>query len=95
MYERTLERWALERAQFCNASFKTDGVPWLPDDFLGKGNRSEREKKHKAERLMGRLADLQLNTAMKPGQPEPDFIPAWASKSFDMTGSLSEKSLGR
>jgi hypothetical protein len=79
-----LERWGLERAHFCNAHFKTDGVPWLPADFIGRGNRDQRIKQRRIDGAAVAVLNRQL-AQMRPGMAEPEWLPVWARKDFDMS----------
>jgi hypothetical protein len=43
VHDRKEQRWAFERAEFRNGHFSTDGVPWVPGDFLGASTRENRK----------------------------------------------------
>lgn len=59
-----------------NAHFQTDGVPWMPADFMGEEGRSKRVAEHAINKANGQMADVALSQ-MKPGEV-PDGLPSWA-----------------
>lgn len=77
-------RWATERSMYANVNFlerdsrgNPIGVAWLPEDFLGEGNRQARED----ERTISTIAAAQANAELeklKKGDPAPEGIPSWA-----------------
>lgn len=79
LYHGKLERWAIERAQFANAHFANDRVPFLPEDFLGGGNREQRKLQSAKSQLAAAKENLRLNR-IKKGDPPPDNLPSWARR---------------
>jgi hypothetical protein len=78
VHRDALYRWALERAMFMNANFvQGDDERWTPEDFLGEGNRKQREN----ERFMSQMAAQQANIALlkiRKGDAPTDDLPVWA-----------------
>lgn len=72
-----MERWAINRADFFNGHFQTDGVPWASDDFLGAGNREKRKVDSAMEKLRVMKANAALAKITRNG-PIPDEVPEWA-----------------
>jgi hypothetical protein len=89
VYLSTLERWAIERAQFANAHFKRqDSQTFSADDFLDTPTARVRKRKREKERfesmLMKREADSQTRR-MIAARSDPALLavieaelPAWA-----------------
>lgn len=72
-----VRRWALERADFYNVNFRgKDSVEWLADDFLGEGDREERQQEMQRSLLAAAKANASL-AQMRPGD-KPEGLPAWA-----------------
>jgi hypothetical protein len=79
-----LHRWALERAHYANVHFierdsndKPIGVPFEPADFLGTGNRKQRQAQSVRDKLDLAKEKIRLNRIV-PGAPPDDSIPMWA-----------------
>ncbi len=72
--------WARDRADFHNASFSTEGTPFLPEDFLGTGNREGRKADAMISKANAEMANVQLQQTVKPGQEEG--IPDWAKGAY-------------
>lgn len=71
--------WAQDQAQFHNAHFTGDKIPWLPEDFLSKGRRAKR--KHEAGMEALRVDKMNANLVdIRPGVPASKLkdIPKWA-----------------
>jgi hypothetical protein len=59
------------QATLYNAHFETDGVPWSPEDLLGKGDRPERRK----QKQMDRLSTFKFSRMANRGDAMiPEFI---------------------
>jgi len=71
-----LQRWAITQAILCNAHFRgKDDPAWLPEDFLGTGNREAR----KAEAVMSKIEAARANTELgKISRDSDDGVPDWA-----------------
>lgn len=54
---------------FFNAHFSTDGEPFIPEDFLGTGNREARKEETALSKLMAERANRELQS-MKPGNED-------------------------
>lgn len=74
MHDARRLEWAFERAEFRNANFGTDGVPWEPDDFLGRGNRGART----AEKAQNDMQVARLNASLADLKDED--VPEWAKQ---------------
>jgi hypothetical protein len=76
--------WAINLATLVNIQLSGDAEPFTADDFMGKGNRRQREM----DKQRGQIAAAQLNRQlgmmkpMKPGEAEPEDLPVWARKDF-------------
>ena len=75
-----VRRWAESQAMRINLKLREGTEPFLADDFMGIGNRSQREReRHEG---MIRAAELRKKLAvMKPlktGEKPPDDLPKWA-----------------
>jgi len=84
-YEAPLKRWAFEQATFHNANFETKGAPWVPDDFLGQGNRQERIAQAARDKAETDLLNFELGRIQ---QGKTTSVPFWALKDWD--GTVSE-----
>ncbi len=66
---------------FCNAHFRgKDDIAWIPEDFLGTGNREKR----KMDALQSKIATAKANSALaaiKKGM-DVDGIPDWAKGEY-------------
>lgn len=72
-----VKRWAIDLAAFYNGHFVTEGVPWVADDFLGRGNRAQRMMQRQRDNLD--MAREQMRMArIVPGAPPPAGTPEWA-----------------
>jgi hypothetical protein len=49
--ERSQYMHAAIQSTLYNAHFDTGGVPWTPEDLLGKGDRQERIRQKQADRM--------------------------------------------
>lgn len=76
IYDAKIRRWAIEQATLRNAHL-TDGVPWTPDDFLGKSDRQKRIWQHKKDQQSVQMANFQLSRIVAGAPPPPD-TPEWA-----------------
>ena len=77
--ERQRDGTASILAVLHNAHFKTDGVPWIPADFIGTGNREERRAKHLIEQYAIHKENARL-ARIRPDQTEG--IPDWAKGEY-------------
>lgn len=78
VHEQFITRWAIERAWFANAHFVGKGVaPYTADDFLGRGNRAERQHEMTKDEKLVKAAQMQLDLQRKLGA-KPQNIPDWA-----------------
>ncbi len=68
--------WAAKEATFHNAHFSQEGVPWIPEDFMGLGSREQRKQKVVIDGAKKNLLDSKLQR-MKKGVAY-DNIPDWA-----------------
>lgn len=76
-------RWAISQATYVNAHLPRNAEPYTADDFLGRGNRPEREKKRAADRLKGNVRTALMAPVLKavgcgevPTESEvPDYFP--------------------
>jgi len=76
--------WAVERAMYANVNFRerdssgraTD-APFEPDDFLGTGDRTARNRARTRERAEVDLATARLVKIRRGAPPAPE-VPAWA-----------------
>lgn len=72
-----IRRWAIARAQVSNAWLRgKDDAPYLPDDFMGTGNRSQRQKEIRQSRYAAQMANAEL-AKIRPGEA-PEDLPDWA-----------------
>ena len=75
-------RWATSQAINVNMNLSEGAEPFTADDFLGAGNRHQRQ----AERQRGQVEAARLRSKLtvmrplRPGEPEPEDIPDWARK---------------
>lgn len=84
VHRSELMRWAIEQASFHNLNFlardsqgRPTEEPWKPEDFLGEGNRQDRND----ERQFSTMAAAQANAALAniiAGAPPSEDIPEWA-----------------
>ncbi len=73
-----LWRWAFERSMFANAHFRgKDEAAFLPDDFLGTGNRDQRSIDIFQDQQKTMQANIALSKIVK-GAPPTEDIPDWA-----------------
>ncbi len=67
---------------FCNAHFRgKDDIAWIPEDFLGTGNREKR----KMEALQSKIATARANSELakiQRGMDDVDGIPDWAKGEY-------------
>lgn len=84
IYDANLNRWALERAMYANVHFrqvdehgKFSDVPFEPADFLGTGNRAQRQAQSIADKVELMRLNMRLSQ-IQPGAPPGDDIPEWA-----------------
>jgi hypothetical protein len=72
-----VRRWAESMALRINLKLREGAEPFTAEDFMGTGNRIERER----DREAGRRSAASLNrklTTMKPGEIPPG-LPKWAT----------------
>lgn len=65
-----LERWAGERADFRNAFFTTDGVPYTADDILGRTDQERRKLELFNSKMAAQRANIRLER-IKRGDATP------------------------
>ncbi len=77
-------RWAIEQAMYANVHFRErdsqgniTGVPYVPEDFLGSGNRAQRTLQSAREKAEVIQANARL-AQMVRGAPAGANIPDWA-----------------
>ncbi len=71
-----VRRWAEAMALRINLKLREGAEPFTADDFMGIGNREERERDREISRR--RVAELNRKVlAMKPGE-KPPGLPKWA-----------------
>ena len=76
--------WAINLATMVNLQLTSDAEPFLADDFLGEGNRKQREGEKRRSQVIAAQLNRQLAMVrqLKPGEKEPDDLPKWARKDF-------------
>ncbi len=79
--------WAIGLATMVNTQLGGDQVPFLAEDFLGTGNRKQREwDKQRSEMAAHRLnQQLAKIKPLRKGDPEPEGLPVWARRDFGMS----------
>lgn len=71
--------WASERADYFNANFSTDGIPWIAEDFLGSGDREARLQEKEMSKVLADRANRQLEKMIPSrGHADMEDIPIWA-----------------
>ncbi len=68
--------WARDRADFHNANFSTEGTLFIPEDFMGTGNREGRKAQAMISKANAEMANIGLQQTIKPGQE--DGLPDWS-----------------
>jgi hypothetical protein len=77
VHDAPVRRWAMTQATLHNAHFVTEGVPWMAEDFMGGGNRSQRVMRQQRDNID--MAREQMRLArIVPGAPPPADTPSWA-----------------
>jgi hypothetical protein len=84
VFDRKLKLWAIERADYRNVNFlehnergEVTGEPWIPEDFLGTGNRVARSIENAQSKIEVIQANTYLNKITRDA-PAPDELPSWA-----------------
>jgi hypothetical protein len=90
-------QWAKNQAQALNLQANTEGVPFIPEDFLGLSDRVERVAEHKAKMeraeaiaAMENFKNEQLRMGI--GEVPDDGVPEWMKKAAK---KQKEAKLGR
>lgn len=77
VYDSALYRWAIERAMYANVHFrKPEEAAFIPEDFLGRSDRTVRSAQQFKEKLAVQRANQALQ-AIRPGVV-PEGLPDWA-----------------
>lgn len=83
VHDSALKRWAIEMACHYNATYDTEGVPWVAGDFLAGGDRSARMRKHVVGKIEAAKLTIELNQ-MRAGE-KTEGLPEWL---FDDGGKV-------
>lgn len=78
VHDGPVHLWAITQSMFANANFRSgDQVAFMPEDFLGTGDRPKRQ----ADQLVSRMEAVKENSRllkMRAGEPPTDDVPDWA-----------------
>jgi hypothetical protein len=89
VYETSMGRWAMERADFWNASFKHpkgDKARWMPDDFFDTPAGRLRKAQHQKDLMELKAAQREEKRQvqlMKAGQFDESELPVWARMTLE------------